>query len=134
MTSILEQVTAGIREARLAGDKTRLDDLVVLKSDIALGLSQKQPVTAKKTIAALITSYKQTQTLMLDSGAIQRYQQKIDLLQSFLQPQEQLDTNALQQLLNDNDFLSIREWMAFLRDNYADQYDGRLASTLFNSR
>jgi hypothetical protein len=134
MTNILEQVTAQIREARLAGDRTRLDDLVVLKQDIAYGLSQKQPVKAQKTIERLLTSYRQTQALLRDSGAVERYQQKIDLLESFLQPQEQLDTNALQQLLVENDFLSIREWMAFLKDNYPDQYDGRLASTLYNSK
>ena len=74
------------------------------------------------------------QALLRDSGAVERYQQKIHLLESFLQPQEQLDTNALQQLLVENDFLSIREWMAFLKDNYPDQYDGRLASTLYNSK
>jgi hypothetical protein len=134
MTNILEQITVGIREARLAGDKNRLDDLVVLKQDIAYGLSQKQPVKAQKTIERLLTSYRQTQALLRDSGAVERYQQKIHLLESFLQPQEQLDTNALQQLLVENDFLSIREWMAFLKDNYPDQYDGRLASTLYNSK
>ena len=134
MTNILEQVTVGIREARLAGDKNRLDDLVVLKQDIAYGLSQKQPVKAQKTIERLLTSYRQTQALLRDSGAVERYQQKIDLLESFLQPQEQLDTNALQQLLDDHDFVSIREWMTFLKENYPDQYDGRLASTLYNSK
>ena len=134
MTNILEQITVGIREARLAGDKNRLDDLVVLKQDIAYGLSQKQPVKAQKTIERLLTSYRQTQALLRDSGAVERYHQKIHLLESFLQPQEQLDTNALQQLLVENDFLSIREWMAFLKDNYPDQYDGRLASTLYNSK
>lgn len=134
MTNILEQVTAQIREARLAGDRTRLDDLVVLKQDIAYGLSQKQPVKAQKTIERLLTSYRQTQALLRDSGAVERYQQKIDLLESFLQPQEQLDTNALQQLLDDHDFVSIREWMTFLKENYPDQYDGRLASTLYNSK
>ena len=134
MTNILEQVTAQIREARLAGDRTRLDDLVVLKQDIAYGLSQKQPVKAQKTIERLLTSYRQTQALLRDSGAVERYQQKIDLLESFLQPQEQLDTNALQQLLDDHDFVFIREWMTFLKENYPDQYDGRLASTLYNSK
>ena len=134
MTNILEQITVGIREARLAGDKNRLDDLVVLKQDIAYGLSQKQPVKAQKTIERLLTSYRQTQALLRDSGAVERYQQKIDLLESFLQPQEQLDTNALQQLLDDHDFVSIREWMTFLKENYPDQYDGRLASTLYNSK
>lgn len=134
MTNILEQVTVGIREARLAGDKNRLDDLVVLKQDIAYGLSQKQPVKAQKTIERLLTSYRQTQALLRDSGAVERYQQKIDLLESFLQPQEQLDTNALQQLLDDHDFVSIKEWMTFLKENYPDQYDGRLASTLYNSK
>lgn len=134
MTNILEQITVGIREARLAGDKNRLDDLVVLKQDIAYGLSQKQPVKAQKTIERLLTSYRQTQALLRDSGAVERYQQKIDLLESFLQPQEQLDTNALQQLLDDHDFVSIKEWMTFLKENYPDQYDGRLASTLYNSK
>lgn len=134
MTSIIEQVTTAIREARLAGNKNRLDDLVVLKQDIAYGLSQKQPVNAQKTVGRVLTTYKQTQALLRDSGAVERYQQKIDLLESFLQPQEQLDTNALQQLLDDNDFLSIREWMAFLKTNYVDQYDGRLASTLYNKQ
>lgn len=134
MSSILEQVTTQIREARIAGEKTRLDDLVVLKQDIAYGLSQKQPVKAQKTIERGIASYKQTQALMRDSEAVQRYQEKIDLLESFLQPQEQLDTNKLQQLLVDNDFTSIREWMGYLRDNYPDQYDGKLASTLYNSK
>lgn len=134
MTNILEKVTIAIREARLAGDKNRLDDLVFLKQNIAHGLNQKQPVKAHKTIERVLTSYRQTQALMRDSDTVQRYQQKIDLLESFLEPQEQLDTNALQQLLVQYNFTSIRDWMAFLKENYEDQYDGKLASTLYNSR
>jgi hypothetical protein len=134
MANILEQVTTQIREAHLADDKTKLDNLIVLKADIAHGLSQKQPVKAQKTVLGLVTSYKQTQALLRDSGAVQRYQDKIDLLESLLKPQSMMDTNALQQLLVDNDFASIRDWMGFLKDNYADQYDGKLASTLYNSR
>jgi hypothetical protein len=133
MSNILEQVTFEIRKARLEGNKNRLDDLVVLKADIAHGLSQKQPVKAQKTIERLITSYKATQSLMRDSKAVERYQEKIALLESFLLQEEQLDTNQMQQLLLDNDFLSIREWMSFLKTNYPDQYDGRLASTLYNN-
>lgn len=135
MTNILEKITNDIRQARLTGDKTRLDNLVVLKQDIAHGLSQKQPVKAQKTITTILTTYRQTQALLRDSGAVQRYQEKIDLLESYLETgKTQLDTNALQQLLVENNFLSIRDWMAFLKNNYADQYDGRLASTLYNSR
>ncbi len=135
MASILEKVTAEIREARLAGNRIRLDDLVLLKQDISHGLSQKQAVKAQKTIKDNLTSYKQTQALLRDSRAVERYQQKIDLLESFLETgKTQLDTNALQQLLVDNDFSSIRVWMSFLRENYEDQYDGKLAATLYNSR
>ena len=135
MANILEKITNDIREARLAGNKNRLDDLVVLKQDIAHGLSQKQPIKAQKTITTILTTYKQTQALLRDSGAVQRYQEKIDLLESYLETgKTQLDTNALQQLLAENNFLSIREWMLFLKTNYADQYDGKLASTLYNSR
>ncbi len=135
MASILEKVTAEIREARLAGNRTRLDDLVVLKQDISHGLSQKQPVKAQKTIQAILTSYRQTQALLRDSKAVERYQEKIDLLESFLETgKTQLDTNALQQLLVDNDFSSICDWMSFLRENYEDQYDGKLAATLYNNR
>ena len=68
MISILEQVTNQIREARLRGDKDVLDNLVILKTEIAHGLSQKQPVKATKTIAGLITSYKQTQALLRDTA------------------------------------------------------------------
>jgi hypothetical protein len=133
MGNILEKITNDIRQARLGGDKTKLDNLVVLKQDIAHGLSQKQPVKAQKTITTILTTYKQTQGLLRDSAAVQRYQEKIDLLESYLAPSEtQLDTNALQQLLIDNNFGSIREWMLFLKENYTDQYDGRLASTLYN--
>ena len=135
MTNILEKVTIAIREARLAGDKNRLDNLVVLKQDIAHGLSQKQPVKAQKTIERVLTSYRQTQALLRDSKAIAVYQQKIDLLESFLETgKTQLDTNALQQLLVQHSFASIRDWMAFLKENYEDQYDGKLASTLYNNR
>ena len=135
MTNILEKVTIAIREARLAGDKNRLDNLIVLKNDIAYGLSQKQPIKAQKTLTNLITSYRQTQALMRDSKAVAVYQQKIDLLQSFLETgKTQLDTNALQQLLVQHSFASIRDWMAFLKENYEDQYDGKLASTLYNNR
>ena len=135
MTNILEKVTIAIREARLAGDKNRLDNLIVLKSDIAYGLSQKQPVKAQKTLTNLITSYQQTQALMRDSKAVAVYQQKIDLLESFLETgKTQLDTNALQQLLVQYNFTSIRDWMTFLKENYEDQYDGRLAATLYNNR
>ncbi len=135
MASILEKVTAEIREARLAGNRTRLDDLVVLKQDISHGLSQKHPVKAQKTIQAILTSYRQTQALLRDSRAVERYQEKIDLLESFLETgKTQLDTNALQQLLVDNDFSSIRDWMSFLQENYEDQYDGKLAATLYNSK
>lgn len=135
MTNILERITFDIREARSKGQKNKLDDLVVLKQDIAYGLSQKQPVKAQKTIERLLTTYKQTQGLLRDSGAVQRYQEKIDLIESYLETgKTQLDTNALQQLLLDNNFPSIKEWMLFLKTNYSDQYDGRLASTLYNSR
>lgn len=134
MTNILEQITLAVREASIAGDKTKLDDLVVLKADIAHGLSQKQPIKAQKTIERNLTAYKQTQALMLDPRVVQRYQQKIDLLESFLQPQAMLDTNVLQKLLDANDYPSIRDWMGFLKENYTDQYDGRLASTLYNDK
>lgn len=135
MTNILERITFDIREARSKGQKNKLDDLVVLKQDIAYGLSQKQPVKAQKTIERLLTTYKQTQSLLRDSGAVQRYQEKIDLIESYLETgKTQLDTNALQQLLLDNNFPSIKDWMLFLKINYPDQYDGRLASTLYNSR
>lgn len=134
MTNILEKITNDIRQARLTGDKTRLDNLVVLKQDIAHGLSQKQPVKAQKTIKTILTTYRQTQALLRDSGAVQRYQEKIALLESYLETgKTQLDTNALQQLLVENNFLSIRDWMLFLKENYTDQYDGKLASTLYNN-
>ena len=134
MTSIIEQITAQIREARLLCKLELLDNLVILKTDIAHGLSQKQPIKAQKTITALITSYRHTQALMHDSDTIDKYQNKIDLLESFLVVEDMLDTNALQQLLIDNSFQSIRDWMTFLKTNYADQYDGKLASTMYNSR
>jgi len=134
MSSILEQVTNQIREARLQGNKEVLDNLVILKADIAHGLSQKQPVKALKTITALITSYKQTQGLMRESVAVQRYQDKISLLESFLVVDDMLDTNKMQELLDMGDYPSIRDWMSFLKAEYIDRYDGKLASTLYNGR
>ena len=134
MPSIIEQITAQIREARLLCKLELLDNLVILKTDIAHGLSQKQPIKAQKTITALITSYRHTQALMHDSDTIDKYQNKIDLLGSFLVVEDMLDTNALQQLLIDNSFQSIRDWMTFLKTNYADQYDGKLASTMYNNK
>ena len=134
MTNILEQVTNQIREARLQGNKDVLDNLVILKTDIAHGLSQKQPVKAQKTITALVTSYKQTQALMRDSVAVQRYQDKINLLETFLVVEDMLDTNAMQELLDAGGYTSIRDWMAFLKTEYLDRYDGKLASTLYNAR
>ena len=134
MPSIIEQIVIQIREAHLLCKLELLDNLVILKTDIAHGLSQKQPIKAQKTITALITSYRHTQALMHDSDTIDKYQNKIDLLESFLVVEDMLDTNALQQLLIDNSFQSIRDWMTFLKTNYADQYDGKLASTMYNSR
>ena len=134
MISILEQITNQIREARLRGDRNILDNLVILKTEIAHGLSQKQPVKATKTIAGLITSYKQTQALMRDSDTIKRYQDKIDLLGTFLVVEDMLDTNTMQELLDTGSYASIRDWMAFLRTEYLDRYDGKLASTLYNGR
>ena len=109
MPSIIEQIVIQIREARLLCKLELLDNLVILKTDIAHGLSQKQPIKAQKTITALITSYRHTQALMHDSDTIDKYQNKIDLLGSFLVVEDMLDTNALQQLLIDNSFQSIRD-------------------------
>ena len=134
MPSIIEQIVIQIREARLLCKLELLDNLVILKTDIAHGLSQKQPIKAQKTITALITSYRHTQALMHDSDTIDKYQNKINLLESFLVVEDMLDTNALQQLLIDNSFQYIRDWMTFLKTNYADQYDGKLASTMYNNR
>ena len=50
MANILEKITNDIREARLAGNKNRLDDLVVLKQDIAHGLSQNNPSRHRKRL------------------------------------------------------------------------------------
>ena len=71
---------------------------------------------------------------MRDSAAVQRYQDKINLLETFLVVEDMLDTNAMQQLLDAGGYTSIRDWMAFLRAEYLDRYDGKLASTLYNGK
>jgi transposase len=134
MTNIIEQITDQIRQARLAHNTVKMDDLVILKSEIMYGLSQKQSVSPQKTIQRLVTSYQETQALVVLPAAVKRYQEKIDLYKSFLVYNQQLDTNALEELLNTHKPSSIREWMSFLKENYPDQYDGRLASTLYNNR
>lgn len=135
MTSIIETITQKINEARLNQEKTKLENLIYLRSEIKLGLSQKSPVKPQKTIERLLVSFKETQALIHDSNAIQEWQEKIDLVESFLETGEtQLDTNALQQLLLQQKPLSIKDWMLFLKTNYEGQYDGKLASTLFNTQ
>lgn len=133
MNSIIEKLTLDIRKARLDGEKNKLDILVVLKNDIAHGLSQKQAVKPQKTVANLLLSYKQTQALLRDSDAIQRYQEKIEIIESYLETgKTQLDTNALTELLSSSNFSSIKEWMSFLKTNYEGQFDGKLAASLYN--
>lgn len=133
MTSIIDTITTQIREARLTGDTKKKDELVTLKSYIMHGLSQKQPVTPQKTIRQLVTSYKQTKALALKSGAVALYQYKIDLLESLLADQPMLDTNAMEQLLVDNDFANMKEWQLYLKTEYPDRYDAGLAATLFTN-
>jgi len=126
------QIKDDIKTARLEGNAKLLDILVVLKSDIELGLSQKQPVKAQKTIQRVLGSYTETLALVSDLNARTDLLYKIHVVSSYAIEEKLLDTAQLQVILLQSQPVSIGAWMGYLKTNYPDQYNGKTAKEVFD--
>lgn len=142
MTSpIIEKLTTDIRVARLAKDpltgkpnQAHIDNLVTLRASIAHGLSQKQSVPEKKTLALLLAEYTQALSITKDETNKALYESQIALVKVYSEySKPQLSKAELAALLAEQKPQSIREWMGYLKLNYPDQFSGQIASQLFNN-
>lgn len=123
--TIYENIKSDINVYRKAKNSWATTVLSTMAGEIERSASKNATDTTS------ISLIKKTISNLKELPQTMETEDEIDLLSNYVP--EQLDEVTLGTIFEDKKFGSIKDWMAHLKENYSGQYDGKLASAVFNS-
>lgn len=134
--TLFENITQDLTTARKARDQARVLILSTIKGNLqsqAVMVEGVKVVSDEIAIAYLRKHMKGLVEIfemrLSDENAYRMNIFEIDIIQSYLP--KQLSEADLKYMLNGSGLSTMKDWMSWLKTNYAGQYDGKLASKVF---